>query len=58
MISSIIQVIFFVKIQLNMSEQEKKGQKIYDLLNAKTKPKFLCQPYIKHRKIFYKKRAF
>ena len=25
-----------------MSEQEKKWQRIYDLLKAKTKPKFLC----------------
>ena len=38
-----------------MSEQEKKGQSIYDLLNAETKPKFLCQPYTKQRKLFYKK---
>ena len=30
---------FFIKIQPNMSEQEKKRQKIYDLLNAETKPK-------------------
>ena len=30
---------FFMKIQPNMREQEKKQQKIYDLLNAETKPK-------------------
>ena len=30
---------FFIKIQSNMSEQEKKRQIIYDLLNAETKPK-------------------
>ena len=30
-----------------MSEQEKKQQRIYDLLNAETKPKFLCLPYTK-----------
>ena len=30
---------FFIKIQPNMSGQEKKQQRIYDLLNAKTKPK-------------------
>ena len=30
-----------------MSEKEKKQQTIYDLLNAKTKPKFLCLPYKK-----------
>ena len=33
-----------------MSEQEKKRQRIYDLLHAKTKPKFLCLPYTKHSK--------
>ena len=36
MISSMIQAI---KIQPNMSEQEKKHQKIHDLLNVETKPK-------------------
>ena len=30
-----------------MNEQEKKRQIIYDLLNAETKPKFLCLPYKK-----------
>ena len=30
---------FLIKIQPNMSEQEKKQQRIYDLLNAETKPK-------------------
>ena len=30
---------FFIKIQPNMSEQEKKQQKIYDLLNINTQPK-------------------
>ena len=34
----IIQALFS-KIQPNMNEQEKKRQKIYDPLNAKTKPK-------------------
>ena len=29
---------FFIKIQPNMSEQEKKQLRIYDLLNAQTKP--------------------
>ena len=32
---------FFIKIQPNMSEQEKKWQRIYDQLNAETKPKNL-----------------
>ena len=36
-----------------MSKQEKKQQRIYDLLNAKSKPKFLCLPYTKQRKIFF-----
>ncbi len=41
-----------------MSEQEKKWQRIYDLLNAKTKPKFLCLPYTKQRKNFTGKEPF
>ena len=38
MISSIIQALFLIKIQPNMSKQEKKQQRIYDLHNTKTKP--------------------
>ena len=38
-----------------MSEQEKKRQGIYNLLNAKTKPKFLVLPYTKQRKNLQKK---
>ena len=57
MISSYIQALF-IKIQPNMSEQEKKQQRIYDLLNTKTKLKFLCLPYTKQRKKFYRKRTF
>ena len=49
---------FKIKIQPNMSEQEKKRAGIYDLLKAKTKPKFLCLLYTKQRKSFYRKRAF
>ena len=41
-----------------MSEQEKKQQGFYDLLNVETKPKFLCLPYTKQRILFYRKRAF
>ena len=41
-----------------MSEQEKKRQRIYDLLNTKTNPKFLCLPYTKQRKIFSEKELF
>ena len=40
-----------------MNEQEKKRQRIYDLLNAETKPKFLRLPHTKQRKILYRKRA-
>ena len=36
-----------------MSDQEKKWQRIYDLLNAETKPKFLCLSYIKQKKKFF-----
>ena len=42
----------FIKIQPNMSEREKKWERIYDLLNAETKPKFLCLSYAKQRKNF------
>ena len=41
-----------------MSEQEKKRKRIYDLLNAKTKLKFLCLPYTKQRKKINRKRVF
>ena len=41
-----------------MSEQEKKRKIIYDLLNALTKPKFPCQPYIKQENVFYRKKSF
>ena len=40
-----------------MSEQEKKQQRIYDLLNAETKPTSFCLPYTKQEKKFYRKRA-
>ena len=51
MISSIIQALF-IKIQPNMSEQEEKRQKIYDLLNAET------MPYTKQRKKNLQKKVF
>ena len=41
-----------------MSEQEKKRQEIYDLLNAETKPKFQSLPYTKQRKNFLQKKSF
>ena len=34
---------------------KKKQQRIYDLLNAEVKPKFLCRPYTKQRKHFVEK---
>ena len=41
-----------------MNEQEKKRQRIYDLLNAKTILTFLCRPYTKQRKILTEKVFF
>ena len=52
MISSIIQAHLF-KIQPNGSEQEKKRHRIYYLLNAETKPKFLCLTYTNQRNIYF-----
>ena len=42
MISSIIQA-FLIKILPNMSEQKKKWQRIYDLLNTKSKENIFCR---------------
>ena len=39
MISSIIQALALIKIQLNMSQQEKKQQRSHYLLNTETKLK-------------------
>ena len=57
MISSIIQALFLKKseIQTNMSGQEKKQQRIYDLINAGTKT-FHCLPYTEQRTIFLKEK--
>ena len=41
-----------------MSEQGKKWQRINDLLNAEAKPDFLCLPYTKLRKHFYRNKSF
>ena len=41
-----------------MSEQERKQQGIYDLLDYKIKPKFLCLPYTKQRMNFAGKELF
>ncbi len=47
---------YFIKIQLNVNEQKKKSQRIYDLLNVETETKFPCLLYTQLRKIFYRKR--
>ena len=39
-----------------MSEQAKKRQRIYDLLNTETKEKFLCLPFLQ-KKSFLRKRC-
>ena len=41
-----------------MNKQEKKQQKIYDLLNIETKPMFLCLLNTKQRKLFLQKKLF
>ena len=41
-----------------MGEQEKKHQRIYDLLNAETKLKFLHLPYTEQRNFFLRKKEF
>ena len=41
-----------------MCEQEKKRQRIYDLLDADIKPKFLCLPYTMQRKKITEKELF
>ena len=57
MINSIMQELFLkMKIQSSMSEKEEKRQKIYDVLNAETKSKFLGVLYTKEKN--YWKRAF
>ena len=58
MISQITEVHLFIKIQPNISEQEKKRQSLNDFLNAETKLKFLRQPYIKQIIIFMEKDRF
>ena len=58
MISSNIQAILKIKILPNMSEKEKKRQRIYDLLNAETKPKIFCLSYTMQRKSFTEKEFF
>ena len=57
MIIIIIQA-HFIKIHCNMSESEKKQQRIYYLLNAENKSKFLCLLYNEQRKIFTGKELY
>ena len=52
MTSSIIQALFLLKFSPKVSDQEKKRQRIYDLLNVETKSKFLYLSYTKQRKKF------
>ena len=47
MISSLIKYFLKIEIQLNMSEQEQKQQRIYDLLNTETKLNFIVLHYTK-----------
>ena len=57
--NSIIQALLKkIKTQPNISEIEKKWQRIYDLFNAKTKPRFLCLYNIKKRTISLQKKSF
>ena len=45
MINYIIQIPFFIKSYPNMNEEEKKLQRICDLINTETKKIFLFLPY-------------
>ena len=58
MVSSIIQALFLIRIQLNTSEQKKKRQRICDLPYAETNRKFLYPPNTLQRKIFLQKKRF
>ena len=58
LIGSFIQALFKIKIQSYMSEQEKKRQRIFDLLNAGTKLKFLCLASTKQRNFLTEKEPF
>ena len=54
MISSINQALIFIKIQPNMSEQEKKRQRIYDLLQSRPSQPFFVYHIQKKEKIHKK----
>ena len=58
MISSIIQALFKIKLLSNLSGEEKKCQRIYDLLNAETKPMIFLSTIYKAKKSSYKKESF
>ena len=47
-----------MKIQPNMSEQEKKWQRIYDLHNPETKPKISLSTIYKTKKKIIQKKIF
>ena len=54
----LLSTFYIIKIQSNKSEQRRKRERIYDLLNAENKSNILCRRYTKQRKIFYRNRAF
>ena len=61
MISSFIQALF-IKIQPNMSDQEKKQLRTYNLLNAEINPKFLSiykanKKFLTEKVLFKEKRV-
>ena len=58
MIYSIIQALAFITTQPNMSEQEEKQQRIYDLLNTETTLEFHCLTYTNQRKKITGKELF
>ena len=58
MITSIMQALFKKSKFNQKSEHKKKWQRIYDLLNAETKPRFSLSTLYKVKKLLYRKRAF
>ena len=58
MITSIIQALFLIKVQPNMSEQEKKWQRIYDLLNSKNQAWVSLSTIYKAKKKSLQKKIF
>ena len=58
MISSTIQALFKIKIQPNMSEQEKKRLRMYDLLDVKNQAKIPLSTMYKAKNFFLQKKSF